>query len=231
MVRAKFCCNTTSMGICAMTFDLQFWMDSFHIWHKSSQAREGVSSAVTFKVSLYLQSYWAMNLKQILLKYCTSLCVCFKTSAVFSYLSDIITSIRGYFQIWWLKALQGIYSEHRRSRQLDFFKIWLASLQQHCPAKFKKYKSLILDSVALRFGLNDLFLFFPPMRQRTFHQLAMFISRLFHNNILFHIANPYILLSQPTINHARLSTVAIVPVNMHIISEIFMPKNLLLSSL
>ena len=36
---------------------VHFWINSFHIWHKSSPAWEGVSHAMTFDLDLYLEGY------------------------------------------------------------------------------------------------------------------------------------------------------------------------------
>ena len=43
--------------------DLQFSMDSFHIWHKWSLVWEGVLHVMTFDLDLYLQGYLALTLK------------------------------------------------------------------------------------------------------------------------------------------------------------------------
>ena len=42
---------------------VEFWMDSFHMWHKWSLAWEGVSCTMTFDINLYLQGHSAMTLQ------------------------------------------------------------------------------------------------------------------------------------------------------------------------
>ena len=42
---------------------LQFCLHSFHIWHKSSLASEGVSHVMTFDLDLYFQGHSALTLK------------------------------------------------------------------------------------------------------------------------------------------------------------------------
>ena len=43
--------------------NLQFSMDSFHIWHKWSLVWEGVLHVMTFDLDLYFQGHLALTLK------------------------------------------------------------------------------------------------------------------------------------------------------------------------
>ena len=78
---------------------IQFWMDSFPIWHKWSLAWEDVSHAMTFDLDLYLQGRSAMAAIK-LLKYGTSCAVrstaCTVLDEFFLYLAQMITNMRGY---------------------------------------------------------------------------------------------------------------------------------------
>ena len=43
--------------------NVQFWMDSFHIWYKWSLPWEGVLHVMTFDLDLYLQGHLTLTLK------------------------------------------------------------------------------------------------------------------------------------------------------------------------
>ena len=80
---------------------LQFWLDSFHIWHKLSLAWESVLCTLT---STYIFRSFSHDVAMKLLKYGTSCHVhsaaCTVLDGFSPYLALMITSMRGCVMLW-----------------------------------------------------------------------------------------------------------------------------------
>ena len=75
---------------------IQFWMESFYIWHIWSLAWKSMSHATTFGLDLYLQGHSAMTLQENY-QNITDLIVstaCTVLGGFFSYLAQMTTSIK-----------------------------------------------------------------------------------------------------------------------------------------
>ena len=68
---------------------LQFCLHSFHIWHKSSLASEGVLHVMTSDLDLYFQGHSALTFKIVSAKIVSTV-----LDGFFPYLVQIITSMR-----------------------------------------------------------------------------------------------------------------------------------------
>ena len=77
----------------------EFWMDTFHIWHKWSLAYEGMSLVMTLSLCLYLQGHYVMTANKI---WHISSCVCSTAPSagniLFPHIAQMIT-------ILWLLTL------------------------------------------------------------------------------------------------------------------------------
>ena len=78
---------------------IQIWMDSFRVWYKWSPAWERVSHVATFQFDQYLQGHSTMTLQ----RKCWNMAYLVSSSLqhlqfwmIFSYLAQMITSMRGY---------------------------------------------------------------------------------------------------------------------------------------
>ena len=63
ILKFQFFANFSSFSVFTMTKNLQFCLHSFHIWHKSSLASEGVSHVMTFDLDLYFEGHSVLTLK------------------------------------------------------------------------------------------------------------------------------------------------------------------------
>ena len=63
--KLEFLAKFLNFSAVTLKKNLQFSMDSFHMWHKWSLAWEGVLHIMTFDLDLYLQGHWALALKTV----------------------------------------------------------------------------------------------------------------------------------------------------------------------